>query len=309
MDSPYDVIVVGGGAAGLAAACFAGRARRRTLVLERELFGGQLVNADVVESYLGHPDGILGADLSVNMRMQALKFGAEMALGAVTKIELQDRLKAIHTEDGVHRAKAVIVASGTSPKKLGVPGEEEFYGRGVSHCATCDGAFFQDQVVAVVGGGNAALEEGLVLARYAAQVLVIHRRDQLRATPILQERARNDPKFQFLWNSRVEAILGKEAVEAVRLVDLRSGARRERPVAGVFPYIGRRPNTEFLVGLLPLAPDGSVPTNERLETALPGLFAGGEVRQNSAAEAIAAAGDGASAAIFADRYLQEHWDQ
>jgi len=302
--SDYDVVVIGGGSAGLAAGCFSARAGARTIVLEREIFGGQLINADELTTYIGLPDGILGADLSVQMRSHAMKFGCEMAMAGATSLRRSGERFVIATEDGSYRAKAVVLASGTDAKKLGVPGEEEFYGQGVSYCATCDGAFFQDQEVAVVGGGDAALEEGLVLTRYASKVVVIHRREQLRAAEALQRQARSEPKLEFVWNSTVEAIEGSDQVEGVRIRNLVTQESALRPLAGVFPFIGRVPNSQLAGDLVELTPEGHVRTDASLQTRTPGLFAAGEVRAGCLAETIATAGDGATAGVHAARYAR-----
>jgi thioredoxin reductase (NADPH) len=303
MTDAYQLIIVGGGPAGLTAGMYAARARLRTLLLERAVPGGQITNAEVVENFPGFPQGVSGAELGSLMEQQATKQGLGIVMARAEKVELRGGEKVVSTGEAQYRARALVIASGSEHSKLGVPGEEEFRGRGVSYCATCDGAFFGDQVVAVVGGGNVALNDALFLTRFATKVIVIHRRDQLRATKILQERAFAQPKIQFLWDTVVESITGDSQVRELRLRNVKSGKESTLGVSGVFVAVGLRPNTGYLRGLLALDPGGFIPVNGQMQTELPGVFAAGDVRAGSARQAVSAAGDGAVAAIAAERYL------
>ena len=302
MAEEYDIVIVGGGPAGLAAGLYAARARRKTVLVEKGVTGGQIALAAAVENYPGVPDAN-GFDLAQQMLQQAVRYGLETASSAVRGLEPREGGHLVRTDDGDYLAKAVILAGGAEYTRLGVPGEDRLTGRGVSYCATCDGAFFRDMEVAVVGGGDAALDEGLFLTRYASRVTVIHRRDALRASAILQQRAFASPKMSFRWNTVVRSIEGEEAVERLRLEDVGRGEASELAVAGVFIFIGQTPNTGYLKGLLNLDKGGHVIVNEWMETNVPGVYAAGDVRNNSARQVVSSAGDGATAAIRADRYL------
>jgi thioredoxin reductase (NADPH) len=303
-DRDFDVIVIGAGAAGLSAALFATREKLKTLMIERMTFGGQIANAETIENYPGLPASIRGIDLAVNMLDQARPYGLQTAFTEVETLQVDRRPLTVVTGTGSYTGRVVILACGSSLKRLEVPGESTFEGRGVSYCATCDGAMFQGQEVAVVGGGDSAMDEALYLAEAVEKVTVVHRSDQLRAIRVLQERALAQPKIAWRWHTAVEAIEGGDQVERLRLVDVRTGERSVLPVAGVFIYVGLQPNTGFLQGVLPLDAGGHVPVNQRLETAVPGLYAAGDLRQHSARQVIAAAGDGATAAYFAMQYLR-----
>ncbi len=300
----YEVIVLGGGPAGLTAGLYLARDRLKSLLIEKAGFGGQIMNAEWVENFPGFPEGINGFDLAQAMLKQAERFGLETLLAQVEALKLEGREKLVTTSAGKFRAKAVILATGSERKKLGVPGEEEFAGRGVSYCATCDGAFFRDKPVAVIGGGNAALNEAIHLTKFASKVFVIHRRDELRATRIFQERAYKEPKIKFLWKSVVQAIEGKDFVERLKLKEVGSGNLSSLEVSGVFISVGLKPNTDYLKGIIPLDEGGEIRVNEKMETEIPGVFAAGDVRSNSIRQAVAAAGDGAVAAFYARRYLE-----
>lgn len=303
--SDYDVIIIGGGPAGLSAGIYTARARLSSLLLEKEIIGGQVVNAELVENFPGFFEGISGYDLTQLMHQQATKFGLETLTAEATGIKLQKSQKIVKTSEGDFTAKAIIIAGGSKRQKLGVPGEEEFTGRGVSYCATCDAAFFREQPVAVVGGGNAAITEALHLARFATKITVIHRRHQLRATRILQERAFSEPNIEFLWDTTVEKIEGEDSVKRLRLNQVRTGEKSTLEVAGIFVAVGFKPDTDYLKGILPLDNVGHIITNEKMETKIPGIFAAGDIRHNSGRQAITAAGDGATAAIYAERFLIE----
>lgn len=305
MDGAYDVIIIGGGPAGLSAGLYAARARLSTLLIEKGIFGGQIANAERVDNYPGFPDGISGYELGELMHRQAKKYGVETVAAEVIGIELVERGKVIRTTEGEFLAKAVILAGGAEPNRLGVPGEEKFVGKGVSYCATCDGPFFREQMVAVVGGGDSAVEEGILLTRFASKVILIHRRNQLRASKLLQERAFANKKMEFLWDTVVEEILGDDKVKGLRVRNVKTGQGKNLEVSAVFIYVGLHPSTDYLSGLLSLYGEGHIPTNEEMETEIPGIFAAGDIRKNSSRQVITAAGDGATAALSAERYLSE----
>ena len=303
-DRDFDVIVIGAGAAGLSAALFTTREKLQTLLIERMTFGGQIANAETIENYPGLPASIRGIDLAVNMLDQIKSYGLQTAFAEVEALHVDQRPFVVVTSMGSYTGKVVILACGSTLKRLDVPGESTFEGRGVSYCATCDGAMFHNQEVAVIGGGDSALDEALYLTEVAAKVTVVHRSDQLRATRVLQERAMAQPKISWRWHTVVEGIEGSEQVERLRLTDVHTGDTSLLPVAGVFIYVGLQPNTGFLHGVLPLDAGGHVPVNQRMETSLPGLYAAGDLRQHSARQVISSAGDGATAACFAMQYLR-----
>lgn len=300
----YDIVIIGAGPAGLAAGLYGARARRRTILFERNVTGGQISLTSIIENYPGI-DEVDGFELGQTMQRQAEKYGMETAFTEVTGIEQRDRLHVLHTKDGDYTAKTIIITSGADYDRLGVPGEDAFIGKGVSYCATCDAAFFKDQVCAVVGGGDAAMDEGLFVTRYASQVHVIHRRDELRASRILQERAFANPKMDFIWNTVVTAVEGKDAVERLKLKNVVTGEESTLEAAAVFIFIGHHPNSQYLRGLLKMDNAGHIYVNDWMETSVPGIFAAGDVRVNSARQVVSAAGDGATAAIRADHYISD----
>jgi len=303
----YDIVIIGGGPAGLAAGLYAARARRRTVLLERGVIGGQIALTDCVENYPGI-ETINGFDLAQAMLRHAESCGLETHYVGVSSLELQaNKLWRLHTTEGDYLAKAVIIASGADYNKLGVPGEERLTGRGVSYCANCDAAFFKEQEVAMVGGGDSALDEGLFTTRYASKVYLIHRRDELRASRILQERAFANPKMEFIWNTVVTEILGENEVSGAKLHNRLSGEEWVLPVKAVFIFIGQHPNTDYLKGLVSMDEGGHILVNEWMETERAGLYAAGDVRQNSARQVVTAAGDGVTAAIAADRYISNNF--
>jgi len=305
VDRAYDVIVIGGGPAGLSAGLYAARARLSTLLIEKGILGGQIANVEHVENYPGFPESISGFELGQAMHQQATKYGLETVAAEVTAIELTEKGKVVKTTEGEYLAKALILATGAEPNRLGVPGEERLLGHGVSYCATCDGPLFGDKVVAVIGGGDSAVEEGLILTRFASKVILIHRRDQLRASKLPQQRAFANKKMEFLWDTVVEEIIGDDKVKGLSLRNVKTGQSSTLEVSGVFIYVGLHPNTEFLRGLLRLDAQGHVVTNEEMETEIAGIFAAGDIRQNSPRQAITAAGDGATAALSAEKFLSE----
>jgi len=301
----YEVIIIGAGPAGLTAGLYTARARLNSLLIERLAVGGQIVNAEQIENYPGFPEGIGGFELSQLMHRQATKYGLKTVTTEATGIELQQGQKVVKTTEGDFIARAVIIAGGSERQKLGVPGEEKFTGKGVSYCATCDAAFFREQPVAIVGGGNAAITEALHLVKFASRVTVIHRRNQLRATRILQERAFSEPVIEFLWDSTVAEIEGEDSVKRLSINHVPTGNKSSLEVAGIFISIGFKPDTAYLKDILPLDAVGHVITNEKMETEIPGILAAGDIRSNSGRQAVTAAGDGATAAIYAEKFLTE----
>lgn len=305
MDNAYEVIIVGGGPAGLSAGIYASRARLHTLLIEKGIFGGQITNALHVENYPGFPNGISGFDLGELMYQQATKYGLETRTAETSGIKADDRDIVIETNEGDFTAKAAIIAGGAQFNKLGVPGETSLTGKGVSYCATCDGPFFKEQVVAVIGGGDSAVEEALLLTRFASKVILIHRRDQLRASKILQERAFANKKLAFMWDTVVEEIRGDEQVTGLGIRHVKTEKRSTVETSAVFIYVGQSPQTDYLKEIIPLDDEGRIITDERMESGAKGIFAAGDIRKNSSRQAITAAGDGATAAIFAEKFLIE----
>ena len=309
MEEEYEVVIVGCGPAGLAAGLYAGRGRLKTLLLGKEAAGGEMRGIELVENYPGFPDGISGGKLGLEMMKQAMKYGLQFKLAEVEGIELQNEYKVVRTkiirgEEVTYRAKVVIIAGGAYPKKLGVEGENEFLGKGVSYCGVCDAPQFKGQVVAVAGGSDAAIIEALHLSKFASKVVLIHRRQELRTTRILQERAFSEPKIEFLWNTVVEAITGDDQVKELELLNVSTNERTTLQVGGILVRIGLEPNTSYLKGLLSLDNEGYVLVNEELETSVPGIFAAGDIRHGSARQIATAVGDGVTAALSADKLIK-----
>jgi len=301
----YDVIIVGAGPAGLCAAMYAGRGMLRALTIERGAPGGELLNTDLVEDYIGF-ESVKGWELAQKFAAHAQKFGAEIVTDTVRRVrQVADGGFEVATDGGtVYRAPAVIVTAGGTPVKLGVPGEQEYAGRGVSYCAVCDGAFFKGEVLAVVGGGDAAVEEADYLTRYASKVYLVHRRDQLRASPILQQRAFANPKIEMVWNKRVTGITGGErGVQQLVLDDTVTGAPSTLPVGGVFVFIGFQPNSGIVEGHFRHDAGGYFITDDRMMTSIEGLFAAGDVRAQLTRQVTTAVGDATTAAIAVEKYL------
>ncbi|MCX8116465.1 MAG: thioredoxin-disulfide reductase [Desulfobacterota bacterium] len=301
----YDVIIIGGGPAGLTAGLYTSRARLQTLLIETGLFGGQMTTTELIENYPGFPEGVSGEELSRLMEEQAKRFGLETLTDEVVEVHLEGDLRKVKTYGGEFRCRALIICTGTEYRKLGVPGEEEFKGRGLSYCATCDGAFFKDSRVAVVGGGDSALTEALFLTKFVNELLLIHRRDALRATKIYQERAMSHPKIRFVWNSVVEEIKGDQVVRSVRVRDVKTGESKEIPIDGIFLFIGLVPRTTFLKGLVEMDEAGYILTDENCQTSVEGVFAAGDCRRKLLRQIATAVGDGATAAFAAEKYLEE----
>ena len=301
----YDLVIVGAGPAGLCAALYAGRGMLKSITIERGAPGGELLNTDLIEDYIGF-ESIKGRELAQKFAEHARKFGAELVTDTVEKIrKAADGLFDVFTShERLYRAPAVILTAGGTPVKLGVPGEREYAGKGVSYCAVCDGAFFKGEVLAVVGGGDAAVEEADYLTRYASKVYIVHRRDQLRASKILQERAFANPKIEMVWNKRVLEIVGDgAAVKHLQLEDTVTGAASQLPVNGVFVFIGFKPNTGIVEGHVKHDASGYFVTDERMMTSIPGLFAAGDVRSQLTRQITTAVGDGTTAAIAVEKYL------
>ena len=303
--SAYDVIVVGSGLAGLTAGLFAARHGLSTLILESNIPGGHLISIEKIEDFPGFPDGIAGYELCPTVQRQAADQGAEFERAEVLKLEAKDRFWSVATDEQSHVAKAVIVATGSKLKSLGVPGEEKLLGRGVSHCASCDGPLYDGQVVGVVGGGDSALQEALTLANFAESVLIFHREENFSGQQSYLQRVLNDSKIAPRYQTAVEEILGDDVVTAVRIRNLASEEISQIDLAGLFVYVGLQPNTEFLQSIVQLSDTGHVPTDGWMKTERNGLYAVGDIRQDSAAQAITSAGDGATAAIAAYRYIKE----
>jgi len=303
MNKIHQVVIVGGGPAGLTAGLYCSRARFDTLLIERGMIGGQITSAERVENYPGFPRGISGSDLGRLIHEQATNYGLETLHAEVTKVLPGQRHNLVTTSEGDFVSEAIIVASGSQYRRLGVPGEDKFTGKGVSYCATCDGPLFKDKAVAVIGGGDTAVTDALYLSKFASSVKVVHRRSQLRAGKILQERALAEPKIEFIWDSVPTQIEGDGAVRRLMLKSTKSARISVVDLAGVFVAIGSQPNSTEWRELLPLDEEGYIITNELMETKLTGIFAAGDVRHSSARQAITAAGDGATAAMSATKFL------
>lgn len=302
--SDYEIAIIGGGGAGLTAALYAGRAGRKTVVFEHMVTGGQIATTSLVENYPGFADGVDGFELAQNMLKQAEKFGAELRYeGVETLVRRKDGVFELGVGDSRLSAEAVILTAGAAYNHLGVPGEERLTGHGVSYCATCDGAFFKNQDVVVVGGGDAALDEGLFLTRLVSSVTIVHRRDAFRASKVLQTRVLADPKVSVRWDTVVEEVLGTDSVTGVRLKNVKTGATSEFATAAVFVFIGQAPNNQLLEGLVELDAGGHALVDLQMRTNVPGLFVAGDLRTQASRQLVAACGDGATAAIAAEHYL------
>jgi thioredoxin reductase (NADPH) len=302
----FDVIVIGAGPSGLTSALYASRSRLSTLLLEKIGSGGQLAITADIENYPGFPDGINGFELAQKMEEQAKRFGAKFEYGEATALRKAADGKdfEIVTEDKNFQARSVIISTGASPRRLGVPGEAEFVGRGISFCATCDAAFYKEKTVAVIGGGDSALDEGLYLTKFAKKVYIIHRRNALRAEKILQERAFAHPRIEFIWDTVVENVNGDNKIRSISLKNVKTAAMSELSVDGMFLYIGLDPNTDIVKGLVNLAPGGYVITDAMMRTNVPGILACGDVRDTPLRQVTTAVGDGAIAAHYAEKYLE-----
>lgn len=307
MTDVRDVIIIGSGPAGYTAALYAARARLNPVVFEGSVTaGGALMNTTDVENFPGFPDGIIGPDLMDALRKQAERFGAELIADDVTEVDLKATPKIIRTADGQYAAHAVIIATGSSYREVGVPGEKRLSGHGVSWCATCDGFFFRDQDIAVIGGGDSAMEEATFLTRFARTVTVVHRRDQLRASKIMQDRALSNPKIRFAWDSELIEVLGEDRVAGIRLRNLKTGAESVLSVTGIFEAIGHDPRSELFTGQLETDPEGYLIVDQpTTRTSIAGVFAAGDVVDRHYRQAVTAAGTGCSAALDAERWLAD----
>lgn len=298
----YDVIIIGAGPAGMTSAVYTSRSNLSTLLIERGIPGGQMANTEDVENYPGY-ESILGPDLSNKMLEHAKKFGTEYAYGDVSEI-IDGNPKTLKVGKKEYKAKAIIIATGSKPRLLGVPGEEKLSGRGVSYCAVCDGAFFRNKELVVIGGGDAAVEEAVYLTKFATKVTVIHRRDTLRAQKILQDRAFKNEKIDFIWNTTIEEIVGEDRVEGVRIKNKETGETKVYPTNGVFIYVGNDPLTEPFKAMGITNEAGYILTNEIMETKIPGIYAAGDVREKALRQIVTATGDGSIAAMQAQHYIE-----
>lgn len=298
------VMIIGSGPAGLSAALYAGRAELKPVVLTGMTFGGQASITYIIENYPGFPEGLEGPKLGELFREQAERFGAEVIYDTATEVDFSEQPYKITTYGGTYTADTVIITTGATPRHLEVPGEVEFTGKGVSYCGTCDGFFFKDKEVVVVGGGDSAMEEGLFLTRFATKVTVVHRRDELRASPILETRAKGNPKINFIWDTVVESIEGADGVTHVKLKNLKTGETSNFDTGGVFIFIGHTPNSELFEGQLEMDDGGYLVVDHLMKTSKPGVYAAGEIADPHFRQVITSAGMGAAAAIQATRYLE-----
>jgi thioredoxin reductase (NADPH) len=301
----HDLIIIGGGPAGLTSGIYATRGKLDTVLLERMNPGGLVASTELVENYPGYPEGIVGAELTKKMEEQATKFGlVTMPYNEVTSVDLKGKIKSVKVDQQEYRSKAVIIASGTEPKKLNIPGEEKFKGRGVSYCATCDGAFFQGKDIAVIGAGSSGIQEGMFLTRFVNSITVVEFMPQMNAEKILQERAQKEPKFKFFLNHMVISINGENRVESITIKSREIGEEKTIPVAGVFVYVGWNPMTHFLKGQVDLDKWGYIIASEDTKTSTPGVFVAGDVRQKELRQITTATADGTVAAFMAERYVE-----
>lgn len=308
MANDYDVLVVGGGLAGLTAGMFGARHGLKTGLIEQMMGGAQIINIEKIENFPGFPEGIAGAELAPAVQEQAMNAGAEFIMAEATGVSRDGNYKVVATDAGEYRAKAVIMAAGSTLRKLGIPGEEEMFGRGVSHCATCDGPLYMGQVVGVVGGGDSAADEALTLTQYAGRVLLFHKSQQLNAQKVLAERVYEDRRIEVVYNSTVEAVIGEDTVSGVRVRNVVTNIENVVDLTGLFVYVGLEPNSQMLQGIVKLDNAGHIPVNVSMETEVPGLYAAGDIRQNSASQLVTSAGDGATAAVAAFKYINsQNW--
>ncbi len=301
----YDLVIIGSGPAGLTAAIYAARARLNVLLLEKAAPGGQILVTDWIENFPGFPEGISGADLVMRMTDQVRRFGVEIESNEVLSLDFSEDMKTLTLNDRTISARAVIIATGASPQKLGVPGEDEFYGKGVSACATCDAPFYKDRVVAAVGGGDTAVQESIFLTRFVNKLFLIHRRDELRATRILQERAIENDKIEIIWDSVLTAVNGSASgVESISIKNVKTGEVTDISVDGCFIWVGISPNTGFVKEAVKVDKGGFIVANAKMETSVPGVYAAGDVRNTPLRQVATAVGDSAIAAFEAANYIE-----
>lgn len=299
------MLIIGGGPAGLTAAIYACRAGKKTLLLEKGAFGGQIISTETIENYPGFPDGISGFELMLNFQKQAKRFGCEFQNEEVLAIKTAGAIKKVVINEGEIEAKVIILATGSKPRQLGVIGETKFHGKGVSYCATCDGFLYRNKKVAVVGGGDSAVKEALYLANMVQEVVIIHRRDELRADKVLGDKALAAPNIKICWDTVVDEIMGDSKIEALKMHNIKTQQTQEMAVEGVFMYVGNQPNTEFLGTEFEKNPQGYLVTNEKMETALPGVFAIGDCRKKLSRQVATAVGDGALVFSSVEEYLAQ----
>ncbi len=302
----YDVAIIGAGPAGLSAAIYAARGGLKTIVFEKGLIGGQIVVTADVENYPGFEETLSGFEIMEKMRLQTLKFNAVIREESVKGIAFEGLCKVIETDENQYRVKSIIIATGAHPRKLNVPGEEKFTGRGVSYCATCDGALYRNKIVAVNGGGDSAVEEALFLTRFAEKVYIIHRRDSLRAVHAIQERAFKNPKIEFIWDTVVQEVNGDKQVESLTLFNKKNNEVTQLPVHGLFIYVGIIPNNDLFESRITLDTQGFIITNDDMETNIPGVYAAGDIRKKLLRQVVTATADGAIAAFAAEKWIVEH---
>ena len=305
MPQVYDVLVIGGGPGGYTAALYAARANLSVMVLEKLTPGGQMGTTDVIDNYPGFPEGVGGFELALQMQKGAQRFGAQTQLSEVISVELGGTVKQVRTQDGTYQARTVVLASGAHPRELGLPGERELRGRGVSYCATCDGMFYRGKTVVVVGGGNTAVSDVLYLSRLCEKVYLVHRRDTLRASKVYLDPLQKAENVEFVWDSEVKQLLRDQAVTGVRVRNKKTGEERDIPCAGVFVAVGYLPNTQLYRGQVELDEAGYVLADETTQTNLPGVFAVGDLRKKPLRQVVTAASDGAVAAHFIEEYLNQ----
>ncbi len=306
MQEVYDTIIIGSGPAGLTAAIYAGRAELKTLVIAGVKYGGQLMDTTIIENYPGFPEGINGPELIERMIAQAQKFNAQIIFEDALKVELKDKIKKVYTLEKEYQAKTVILALGANPRKLNVTGEEKLWGKGVSACAVCDGALFKNKQVAVVGGGDSAMEEASFLTNFASKVYLIHRRDSFRAAALMQKKVLNNPKIEILYNSEIQEIIGIDKVEALKIINNQNQASQILKVDGLFLAIGHIPNTQIFQGQLELDSDGYITVKNDVETSIEGVFASGDIKDKAYKQIVTAVSGGAIAALMANKYLKEN---
>jgi thioredoxin reductase (NADPH) len=299
----YDVLIVGGGVAGMTAGMYAANYGLRTGIVERMMGGASIINIEKIDNFPGFPEGISGAELGPAVQEQAMNAGADFIMGDTTKISKDGDYRVVSSDAGELRVKTVIIAAGSTLRQLGIPGEEEYFGRGVSQCATCDGPLYMNQVVAVAGGGDSATDEAITLTEYCERVLLIHRTDQLSAQQSLINRVAENRKIEVVWNTVVEEVLGADTVSGLRLRNVVTNMENAMELSGLFVYIGLEPNSGLVDGLLKTDNAGHIPTNISMETEVPGVYAIGDLRQNSSSQLVSAAGDGATAAVAAFKYI------